>query len=151
MTKTKRLVPLAWCLAILHPVICNPGTPFIFCSRLNTRERMANLVQSITCFDTTICLRRHINCFGSVRGNIVSCSAPLCCLNNVIRCHKVPGCCATKMMMPARNTSQNFTMSSLCMCVCVCVCRCSFFRNIRNAGRKSNPVAHLSDHWIYRL
>lgn len=45
-----------------------------------TGARLANLVQSITWFDATICLCCHINCFGSVRGNIVSCPAPLCCL-----------------------------------------------------------------------
>lgn len=115
----------------------------------NPRERMANLVQSITCFDRAICLCHHINCLGSVWRNTVSCSALLCCF---IR-HMVSGWCATRTLLPAQNASQNWTIwPSSSVCVCVHICRCSLFSSTTYAYR--NQTAGTQWHifhifWIF--
>lgn len=114
---------------VLHHIICKPGTAFIFyprlCSLNNSREWMANLVQSITCFDTAICLRGHINCLGSVWGNIVSCFALLCWLTLCSTATWLQVDVLPEWWWLHENTSQNLTMcpsSNVSMCVRVCKC-----------------------------
>lgn len=126
-------------LTILHHIIHSPGSPpFISRPRLSDSwERMANLVQSITCFDTTICLRSHINCFGSL------CSIML--PHIVLLCH-TRFQVGTRMMKPGRNAGQNLTM---CSSGTVCVCsgagvHLSEVPEMLTAIERSGPtVAHL--------
>lgn len=83
----------------------------------NPRERMANPVQSITCFDRAICLCRHINCLGSMFRNTVSCSASLCCFTR----HIVSGWCAERCHKhkTQAKTQQQHPLPPACgFCVC---------------------------------
>lgn len=109
-------------LQVRYPIYFPPAAGF-----LNTsREREANLVQSITCFDAAICLLRHINCLDSLWGNIVFCTAPLCCFNTVFLCRMGSGWCATGMMMPSPKGQPKPNSMALQRCPCAAyVCKCA--------------------------
>lgn len=108
-------------------------------TRATSGGRMGNLVQSITRSDTVICPRCHINCLGAGKHCVPLCSIML----PFLVFHKVPGFCATRMMTPARNTSQDFIISSMCVFMYAGV-------HFSEASEMlTGSVSHLSDLYIH--
>lgn len=109
--------PASHYLQVRHSIYFLPAADFV-----NYRwKRMANLVQSITCFYTAICLHCHINCLGSVWRNTVSCSAPLCystaCSTDTCPQVDVLPELSCQLQMPAK-TKWCDPAVSVCICVC---------------------------------